>query len=178
MDVADVKQIFKHTWSIELFTRLIWTLQIDPKMVFNWVYVHIQGNCEKKGVDFEDAITNKFGHKKLVELLEMLDNDQVTAANGKMIAWTIIDGDERMPSQIAEDLGLTTSVTISEDIQTAVKKVLEENADIVEKIKGGNDRPVMALVGKVMKEVSRQGDPVVIKTLIVDSIGSSSASRE
>lgn len=36
MDVSDVKNIFRNPWSIELFTRLIWTLQIDPKTVYNW----------------------------------------------------------------------------------------------------------------------------------------------
>lgn len=52
MDVSDVKTIFKNPWSIELFTRLIWSLQIDPKTVFKWVYEHIYGNCEKKELDF------------------------------------------------------------------------------------------------------------------------------
>ena len=36
MDVADVKNIFKNPWSIELFTRLIWSLQKDPKSVYKW----------------------------------------------------------------------------------------------------------------------------------------------
>ncbi len=35
---------------------------------------------------------------------------------------------------------------------------------------GGNDRPVMSLVGKVMKSVNRRGDPVAIKKLIVEGI--------
>ena len=36
MDVFDVKMVFKNPWSIELFTRLIWSLQIDPKIPFVW----------------------------------------------------------------------------------------------------------------------------------------------
>ena len=36
MDVSDVKVIFKNKWSIELFTRLVWTLQVDPKTAFRW----------------------------------------------------------------------------------------------------------------------------------------------
>ena len=36
MDVQDVKHVFRNRWSIELFTRLVWTLQIDPKLVHKW----------------------------------------------------------------------------------------------------------------------------------------------
>ena len=36
MDVADVKNVFRNRWSIEMFTRLVWTLQIDPKLVYKW----------------------------------------------------------------------------------------------------------------------------------------------
>ena len=36
MDVPDVKNVFQHSWSIEMFTRLVWSLQIDPKLVYKW----------------------------------------------------------------------------------------------------------------------------------------------
>lgn len=36
MDVADVKNVFRNPWSIEMFTRLVWSLQIDPKTVYKW----------------------------------------------------------------------------------------------------------------------------------------------
>jgi Asp-tRNA(Asn)/Glu-tRNA(Gln) amidotransferase B subunit len=170
MDVSDVKNIFKNPWSIELFTRLIWTLQIDPKTVYKWVYEHIYGNCEKKEIDFQDVIEHKFGHKKLCDLLMLLHHDQVTVANGKVVMQYIIDGDTRMPTEIAEELGLTTTVTIGQDVQDAVKEVVSANPDIVKKILDGNDRPIMSLVGKAVKATNRRGDPVVIKSLIQDAI--------
>lgn len=42
MDVADVKMMFKSPWSLELFSRIVWTLQVDPNMAFNWIYKTIQ----------------------------------------------------------------------------------------------------------------------------------------
>ena len=134
------------------------------------VYEHIYGNCEKKELDFQDVIENKFGHKKLCELLMLLHRDEVTVANGKMIMMQIIDGDTRNPQEIADDLGLTRSVDINSEVQDAVRLVVAENADIVKKILDGNDRPIMSLVGKAMKAVNRRGDPVVIKSLISDTI--------
>lgn len=170
MDVSDVKNIFKNPWSIELFTRLIWTLQIDPKTVYKWVYEHIYGNCERKELDFQDIVENSFGHKKLCELILLIHNDEVTVANGKLIMMQIIDGDTRMPQEIADDLGLTRSVTIDQEVQDAVNVIVSENQEIIKKILDGNDRPIMSLVGKVMKAVNRRGDPVVIKSLLQDAV--------
>jgi len=61
----------------------------------------------------------------------LLHNEEVTVANGKMIAMQIIDGDNRMPKEIADDLGLTKSVTIDQEVQDAVGKIITENPDIV-----------------------------------------------
>ena len=36
MDVPDVKNVFRNNWSIEMFTRLVWSLQIAPKLVYKW----------------------------------------------------------------------------------------------------------------------------------------------
>ena len=83
----------------------------------------------------------------------------------------IIDGDTRMPNQIAEDSGFIVGSTTSEYVINAVAKAIAENQDIVEKILvTGNERPVMSLVGKVMRDVNRTGDPVLIKKLLVESI--------
>ena len=106
MDVSDVKTVFRNAWSIEIFTRLVWTLQIDPKTVYKWVYEYVFNRCEKDHVDFQETVTHTFGHKKLIELLEMVDNNSITVVNGKLVMNKIIDGDDRMPSEIAEDLGL------------------------------------------------------------------------
>ena len=84
----------------------------------------------------------------------------------------IIDGDERMPAQIAADQGFTGIDVTSDEVKEAVAEVISDpsNAAIIEKILGGNDRPIMSLVGKVMKAVNRNGDPVMIKSLIQDSL--------
>ena len=36
MDVADVKIMFKNPWSLELFSRIVWTLQVDPNVAYHW----------------------------------------------------------------------------------------------------------------------------------------------
>ena len=61
----------------------------------------------------------------------------------------IIDGDERMPGQIAADQGFTGIDVTSEEVKKAVSEVISDpnNTEIIDKILGGNDRPIMSLVG-------------------------------
>lgn len=174
MDVSDVKVMFKNPWSLELFSRIVWTLQVDPNVAFQWIYRHILGNCIKKDLDFRNIVLNHFGLKKLVDLLSLIKDSRISVANGKEIMMRIIDGDQRMPTEIADSLNFTGEVITSAEVKAAVDDILAKNQQIVQKIqKTGNMGPVMSLVGKVMDAVNRKGDPVVIQSLINDKIAQS-----
>lgn len=155
-----------------MFTRLVWSLQIDPKLVYKWIYEHIYGNVERKDMDFQKVIEDNFGHKKLYELILMVHEQEITVGNAKHVMMAIIDGDSRMPGEIAEEQGFMGGPITSDEVKTAVTGVLNngDNAKIIEKIINGNGRPVMALVGQVMRQVNRKGDPVAIKKLLEDEI--------
>ena len=136
------------------------------------IYEHIYGNCEKKDLEFQKVIEENFGHKKLVELITMVHEQAITVANAKQVMFAIVDGDERMPSTIAEEQGFVGGPITSDEVRSAVDLALEDpkNADVMRKVAAGNPRPVMSLVGQVMKSVNRRGDPVVIKTLLLEGI--------
>lgn len=57
-----------------------------------------------------------FGHKKLAELITLVNEETVNVANGKQIMMRIIDGDQRLPSQIAAELGMTGKVELSKEL--------------------------------------------------------------
>jgi len=180
MDVSDVKTVFRNPWSIEMFTRLVWTLQIDPKTVYKWIYEFVFEYCEKQGKPFDETVAYTFGHKKLTELLEMVSESKMSVVNGKMVMKKIIDGDERMPSEIAEDLGLVGTVVTSEEVRSTAVEIIAQNTDILDEcIKEDDYRKVMTIVGKVMGVLNpksrwdtreRIGDPVVIKGMCMEAL--------
>ena len=49
----------------------------------NRIYEHIFGNVEKKGLDFQHVVEEQFGHKKLVELITLVHEQEITVANAK-----------------------------------------------------------------------------------------------
>ena len=107
----------------------------------------------------------------------MVHDQNITVANAKQIMHAIVDGDTRMPGVIAEEQGFIGGVVTTDEVRHAVQAALADpsNAAVVEKILGGNTRPIMSLVGRVMKAINRRGDPVVIKKLLEDEIASKSA---
>ena len=60
----------------------------------------------------------------------------------------------------------------SDEVRQAVNLALADpdSASVIKKVMDGNSRPIMSLVGKVMKSVNRRGDPVVIKKLLEEGI--------
>ena len=125
------------------------------------------------------VIEENFGHRKLFELISMVHDQEITAGNAKQVMMAIIDGDSRMPSEIAEEHGFMGGIATSDEVKAVVSEVLanEDNANIIAKVAGGNPRPVMALVGQVMRIVNRKGDPVVIKKLLEDQIAERTPSQ-
>ena len=118
-------------------------------------------------------IEENFGHKKLVELITLVHEDQnITVQNAKQIMMSIVDGDDRMPSEIAEEQGFVGSSATSDEVLQAVAAALSdpENAQNIKKVQDGNARGIMPVVGRVMKAVNRRGDPVVIKQLLLSGI--------
>ena len=91
----------------------------------------------------------------------MVAEQKVTVPNGKLIMFAIVDGDTRLPAEIAEEEGFIGGAMTSDEVREAVLTCINDpaNSKIIKKIKGGNERPVMSLVGKVMKIVNRRGDP-------------------
>lgn len=167
-----MKNVFRNRWSIEMFTRLVWTLQIDPKLVYKWIYEHIFNAVDESHLDFQKVVEENFGHKKLVELIMMVHEESVTVANAKLVMKAIVDGDERMPSQIAEEKGLVGGAKTSDEVRNAVAATLQnpENQEQIQMVQGGNPRAVNLLVNKTLKAINRNGDPIVIKKLLQESI--------
>jgi len=108
-----------------MFTRIVWSLQVDPKLVFMWLYQHVRDEVVSRKLDFQDTIMHTFGHHKLVDLLGLVRDKKVTTFNAKKIMRKVIEGDERMPNEIAESLGFTGEISQSEELVALVKKNVE-----------------------------------------------------
>ena len=67
------------------------------------IYEHIFNAVDESNLNFQRVVEEQFGHKKLVELIMMVHEQSVTQQNAKQVMRAIVDGDTRMPSEIAEE---------------------------------------------------------------------------
>lgn len=137
------------------------------------IYEYVFADCEALDIDFQNTVVYTFGHKKLVELLAMVSDGQISVGNGRVVMHKIIEGDERMPSVIAEDLGMVGQVVLSDLVKSTVIEIINDSTDILDQcIEENDNRKIMSIVNKAMNKLNprsrwdpakRVGDPVVIQ---------------
>jgi aspartyl-tRNA(Asn)/glutamyl-tRNA(Gln) amidotransferase subunit B len=93
----------------------------------------------------------------------------VTAGNGRVVLDRLVaDGGD--PAEIVEreDLG---AMGDSGELAGIVAKVIADNGDVVERIKGGNTKAMGALVGPIMRETKGKADGGEVNRLIREQLG-------
>lgn len=100
----------------------------------------------------------------LADLGRMVDVGDLSSSAAKEVLVAVLDGDGT-PRTIAEQRDLL-QVSDAGAIETAVDSVLEENADALEKIRGGDMKPFGFLVGQVMRHMGGKADPSVVRSVL------------
>ncbi len=131
----------------------------EPRVVANWV-TELRARADSPDAVEPAALT------KLVALVEART---VTAGNGRVVLDRLVaDGGE--PAEIVEreDLG---AMGDSGELAGIVAKVIEDNPDVVERIRGGNAKAMGALVGPIMRETKGKADGGEVNRLIREQLG-------
>jgi aspartyl-tRNA(Asn)/glutamyl-tRNA(Gln) amidotransferase subunit B len=131
----------------------------EPRPVANWV-------TELRARADSPAAVEPAALAKLVALVEART---VTAGNGRVVLDRLVaDGGD--PAEIVEreDLG---AMGDSGELAGIVARVLADNPDVVERIKGGNPKAMGALVGPVMRETKGKADGGEVNRLIREQLG-------
>ena len=105
----------------------------------------------------------------LAKLVALVDARAVTAGNARAVLDRLVaEGGD--PAEIVEreDLG---AMGDSGELAGIVAKVIEDNPDVVERIRGGNTKAMGALVGPVMRETKGKADGGEVNRLIREQLG-------
>jgi aspartyl-tRNA(Asn)/glutamyl-tRNA(Gln) amidotransferase subunit B len=127
---------------------------IDPKFAALWM------RDELKRVIYYNKMTFKESEitpAQIVDLLKMLIDKKITAKAGKKIMEKLPKNNE-LPSQIAEEMGLT-GVVDENIVLKAVKQAIKENPDAVTDYYEGKKNAMNFLIGQVMRLTRGKADP-------------------
>jgi aspartyl-tRNA(Asn)/glutamyl-tRNA(Gln) amidotransferase subunit B len=131
----------------------------EPRAVANWV-TELRARADSPAAVSPEA---------LAKLIALVDARTVTAGNGRVVLDKLVSegGD---PAEIVEreDLG---AMGDSGELAGIVAKVIEDNPDVVERIRGGNAKAMGALVGPVMRETKGKADGAEVNRLLREQLG-------
>ena len=77
LSIVDVQTVFLHGETIEVFENLIAEANRPPKEVFNWMYVNLFGNVNKKDLDFHQIVTENFKNGQILgQLIDLVETEK------------------------------------------------------------------------------------------------------
>jgi aspartyl-tRNA(Asn)/glutamyl-tRNA(Gln) amidotransferase subunit B len=136
---------------------------VDAVALANWV----TGELLARLGDVEPA-ESRVEPAALARLVAMVSGGQVAGSAAKDVLATLAEagGD---PEAIVADQGLGKAG--GDELGAIVDRAIEQNADAVEKIRGGADKAIGAIVGAVMKETKGRADGGEVQRMIRERIG-------
>jgi aspartyl-tRNA(Asn)/glutamyl-tRNA(Gln) amidotransferase subunit B len=134
------------------------------RAVANWV-TELRGRL---GAD-ADPDASSVAPQDLAVLARLVVDRATTAGNARKVLDAMIAGGGE-PAAIVEREGLG-AMEGGDELAGIVAKVIGEHPDVVERIRGGNEKAMGALVGPIMKETRGRADGGEVNRLIREQLG-------
>jgi aspartyl-tRNA(Asn)/glutamyl-tRNA(Gln) amidotransferase subunit B len=138
----------------------------DGRAVSKWLLRDVTAVLNGRGVEFGDASV-KLEPAALAKLIGLVDGGKLTAAVAGDLLPEVVDGAD--PAALMAERGLE-AVQDSGVLEEAVDAVLAENAAVVERIRGGEDKLLNALMGQVMKRTKGKADPGAVREILARKV--------
>lgn len=138
---------------------------MDLVIASNLLLGDISGYLNEKHLSLEEL---NLDINRLNDLVEKLHNKSISSKIGKEILEDVLTTKDSLDSIIEKHGG--SSITDSRELESIVKKVLEENEQSVKDYKAGHDRAIKYLMGQVMKETSGKANPVGVMEILEKSL--------
>lgn len=137
----------------------------DAKQAANWINGDFAKLLNESGGKIGScAITPAH----LANLLELLGRGVI---NGKQAKEIFADAfrSGQQPSRIVEASGLS-QITNEDAVRAIIRQVMDENADVVTRLKGGDLKPKGFLVGQAMKQSKGRANPQLVQRLLDEEL--------
>jgi aspartyl-tRNA(Asn)/glutamyl-tRNA(Gln) amidotransferase subunit B len=149
---------FEPEWG-EFYEAAAAGTQAAPRTVANWV-TELRGRPQAPG---------KVEPAGLAKLVDLVEARAVTAGTGRTLLDRLVaEGGDPAAIVEREDLG---AIGDSGELAGIVAKVIADNPDVADRIRGGNAKAMGALVGPVMRETKGKADGGEVNRLIREQLG-------
>jgi aspartyl-tRNA(Asn)/glutamyl-tRNA(Gln) amidotransferase subunit B len=136
-------------------------LKYIAKKLTNWINGELARLRNEHSLDIQQV---KVKPSQILEIIALVDSQKVSGTNAKVLFETVFTNGGDVAT-IVKEKGLE-QIQDTAAVETAVKKVLEDQPKAVADYKGGKETVIMFLIGMVMKELKGKGNTEEIKEII------------
>ena len=137
----------------------------DSEASYNWITGELQGQMRKANIE---RLPEWFSYEYLSEIIDLIKSSKISFTSAKIILSELLEKDST-PNEVAEQNNLYQE-NDTEKISEMIVQILEENQDVVQRIKSGEDKLVGFLVGQLMKQSNGSVNPGMAKELLLKKI--------
>lgn len=130
-----------------------------------WILTDCAGILRKAGKKLKDLSITPQG---LSYLIKLVDEGKLNRGAAKKVLIAVIE-DGVDPQKYCEEQGFTAQLD-SSMVESVIDKAIESNPQAVADYKAGKEKALMAIFGACMKELRGNGDPQVIRTLLIEKL--------
>ncbi|MEG0570170.1 MAG: Asp-tRNA(Asn)/Glu-tRNA(Gln) amidotransferase subunit GatB [Oscillospiraceae bacterium] len=149
----------------KLFQECISEYNCSPKIVCNWLVGDIIKYTNETSKSIEEL---NITAKNLSEVIKMIEDGEISNASAKVVLEEIINSNA-CPQDIVAKKGLK-QISDQSALETIVKEVLKNNQKSIEDYNSGKTNVLGFLVGQCMKASKGQGNPTVMKEILLKNI--------
>ncbi|QBI19044.1 Asp-tRNA(Asn)/Glu-tRNA(Gln) amidotransferase subunit GatB [Egibacter rhizosphaerae] len=137
----------------------------DAPTAAKWLANEITSWCHDQGIEPADA---PIEGSALAELLAMVEEGTLSTKLARAALDGVLAG-EGSPREVAQARGLE-QVSDEGELERLVDEAIASQPEAAEKVRGGNDKAIGALVGAVMKASQGQANPQRVNELLRDRL--------
>ncbi|MFP4378382.1 MAG: Asp-tRNA(Asn)/Glu-tRNA(Gln) amidotransferase subunit GatB [Spirochaetales bacterium] len=137
----------------------------SPSVAASWLMGDVQKMLNRGGVTLSASPLTPI---RLAELLSLLDQGKIHGKLAKQTLQVVFDEDKD-PAAIIQERGWE-QISDPEELGRIISKVLAENEQAVEQIRGGDAKPRGFLVGQIMKATNGRADPSAVQSLLSEKL--------
>ena len=157
----DIRILTSDIFTAQYFEKVVSMIK-DPKKAVSFINTILLKKLNEEQVSIKDT---KVTPELLGELIQMVENGEVSNNQAKAEIFDELYLTGKSPSKIAADKGLKV-VSDSGQIEEICKKIIADNANVVNDLKSGKERAFGFLVGMVMKESRGQANPQIVNDIL------------
>lgn len=138
----------------------------DAKQVGNWVVNELSGLLSERG---EELASSKVTPAGFAGLLDLVAEGSISNVQAKEVLGEMLDSG-RAAGEIVAERGIE-QVSDRGALEQIVEEVISSNAEMAERFRAGEEKVLGPLVGAAMKATGGQGNPALIREILLEKLG-------